>query len=274
MDISHFELLFKPQSPVPPAATVVQGYFLEITNLEDEEFHFAVNLIAPEPDPATPNAIFRSLAGNTVVFVDVPSADNSAGVLSGSNKVYFPSTGPIRIPPEATALVAVLPSVFPLPQLDPTPIEIPVFEARGFVRLRLPPIFVVSVSDSQILEIRYGPQSSTPVRVMVTAQNRTTYFDASGAITDQTQASVPICEGKACIEIEPEGLPTVGPIQGRTSQSRSLVEELILRDDMSQLAPELAQMIAALDPDTTDLKSFNVGLKKAKIPFALKRRKV
>lgn len=277
MDISHFELLFKPQSPADPigagpVATVVQGYFLEITNLEDEEFRFAVNLIAPEPDPAAPNAQFRSLAGNALVFVDVPSGDNTPGVLSGSNTVYFPSTGLVRIPPDATALVAVLPSVFPSP-LDPSPIATPVFEVRGYVRLRLPPVFGPPSPPFNFGFLQ--SQGNEPVKVMVTAQNRTTYFDAHGAITDQTQASVPICEGKACIEIEPEpafiGFPLTTT---RTSLGPSLVEEIITRGDLSQLAPEMAQMLAALDAESADLSSFNATLKQAKIPFALERRKV
>ena len=43
MEVSHFELISKPQSPSAPTGTlaverVIQGYFLEITNLEDVEY--------------------------------------------------------------------------------------------------------------------------------------------------------------------------------------------------------------------------------------------
>ena len=45
MNVSHFELIFKPQSPVPPADTVLQGYFLSISNLEDVELSFRLDFV-------------------------------------------------------------------------------------------------------------------------------------------------------------------------------------------------------------------------------------
>ncbi len=157
--------------------------------------------------------------------------------------------------------------------LDTTPVAMSKFEVRGFVRLRLPSVFSSPVPNKPIIS-SFGPQSDVPVKVMVTAQNRTTYFDASGAITDQTQASVPICDGKACIEIEREK-PFVFPTE-RLSEvvELSLAEELILPGNFDQLTASMGQMLAMIDPETADLSAFNADLKKAKVPFAIERRKV
>ena len=69
MEVSHFELIWKPQSPAAPAntpavANVIQGYFLEITNLESVPYSYRVEFVA---SPVTLPS--RSLAGNTVCFV-------------------------------------------------------------------------------------------------------------------------------------------------------------------------------------------------------------
>lgn len=51
MDVSHFELVYKPQSPAAPDGTaavdsLIQGYFLEITNLESVEYLYRVEKAA------------------------------------------------------------------------------------------------------------------------------------------------------------------------------------------------------------------------------------
>ena len=51
MDVSHFELVWKPQSPAAPTGVsgvdkVFQGYFLEITNLEPVAYSYAVEFVA------------------------------------------------------------------------------------------------------------------------------------------------------------------------------------------------------------------------------------
>jgi len=165
MDVSQFEIVFKPQSPVGAADTVLQGYFLEISNLEDREYLFQLEFVTSsisDPD--------RQLAGNTAVLVDRPGSNNSEGfALTGAPEAkscFLDNL--VSIPAHGTALVAVLPSdAFAVPAKQE-------FETRGYVRLTLPP------------------------------QNRAQYLAADGSgISDQTQASLPLATGQAVNEVEP-----------------------------------------------------------------------
>ena len=265
MEISHFELIWKPQSPAAPAntpavANVIQGYFLEITNLESVPYSYRVEFVA---SPVT--LPLRSLAGNTVCFVDTPGTNNQQGVLSGAitDTSFFPSTGLITIPPKGTALIAVLPSAFgPLPG-EPTPLTAPNFEVRGYVNITLPALFRRNGPF-----FSFGPQSTTPVRIMLTPQNRTTYFSASGAVTDQTQATLTLSTGTAINSLPPEpGFIFPRPFE-------LTVETL---DAMQRTAPPTAQMLAAMlamvDADGGDMSGFNDSLAKAGVGLVLERRK-
>lgn len=268
MIVSHFELIYKPQAPKAPEGTsavdrVIQGYFLEITNLEDKPIQFAVEFVAAAAtDP------LRSLAGNALVFVDTPDSNNVQGVLSGSQTgtVFRPSTGNIRIPAQGTALVAVLPSAFgPLPG-ESTPLTSPNFEVRGYVRLRVPAILSLGGSGG----IRFVKQSETPVKVLLTPQNRATYFKADGSISDQTQASLPLAQGSAAAEIIAEpGRLVAGPIK---------VDEILKRPDLpfdgADRAEMLAMLLASIDPETDDVAAFNKALSAAGIGMAIEMRKV
>lgn len=268
MVVSHFELIFKPQSPSAPTDTgpvdsVLQGYFLEITNLEDVELRYALDFVITQPtDPA------RDLAGNTVVFVDTPpGTDNEQGVLVDptNSEVFRPSTGLVRIPPNGTALVAVLPSVFgPVPG-DPTPITTPNFEVRGYVRIRLPALFI---ADDFAFPFFSTPQSDTPVRTLLTPQNRATYFTATGGITDQTQATLPLAKGQAeyCIEPE-EGGPLV-------FIPRPIDIEIIRQFQRTGIdeAAALMALMGRIDPEKTDLAAMNQHMKKVGIGLAIKKR--
>ncbi len=270
MDVSQFELIFKPQSPAAPTGTaavdrVLQGYFLEITNLEDQEYRFLVEFIAPPPQPGTPDAATRTLSGNTLVFVDVPSADNQQGVLTGppTATVFRPSTGLVRIPAQATALVAVLPSAFgPVPG-DPTPLTQPNFEVRGYVRLRLPPVF----DFGPPFTIKFKPQSSDPVRVMTTPQNRTTFFAADGTIEDQTQASLPLCSGDACGKVVPEFalFPLSPPFE--LASLDGPIAGLIEQGTPPNFGEALATLLAAIEASAADLDAFNMALSNSGIDF-------
>jgi hypothetical protein len=276
MEISQFELLFKPQAPAAPEGLaavdrVIQGYFLQITNLEDQEYEYALEFVAPPPAPAVANAQFRSLAGNALVFVDTPSSDNQQGVLTGTfaSSVFRPSTGRVIVPPEATALVAVLPSAFGCLPGESTPIQDPVFEARGFVRLTLPALR----TGPGFPGLQTEPQSEGPVRVMLTAQNRTTYLTSDGSISDQTQASLPLCSGAACNAIDPE--PGFNPgFQGPFDfLPLEPFMQMIEAGDLQNPAAFVAGILATLDTETADLTGFNKALKAAGIQLAIERRK-
>lgn len=266
MEVSHFELIWKPQSPAAPVGTtavanVIQGYFLKITNLEAVPYLYRVEFVAsPVTDP------LRSLAGNAICFVDTPGTNNQQGVLSGAitDTTFFPSTGLITIPANGTALIAVLPSAFgPLPG-EPTPLTAPNFEVRGYVKISLPATFRRTGPF-----FSYGPQSSTPVRVMLTPQNRTTYFSATGAVTDQTQASLPISTGNAINSLPPEP----GFIFPRPFEVAGNSFEVLER--MATPSPQmLAAMLAMVDVDGGDMAGFNESLAKAGVALALERRKM
>lgn len=190
MEISQFELIYKPQSPVGPADTVLQGYFLNITNLEDVPLSFRLDFVTSsvtDPD--------RSLAANTVAIVDTPNSNNlPASLLGALADASFRLTPLVAIPPRGTAKVVVLPSdPFPVPMAPAN------FEARGFVTLRLPPL--ISMGQGSVT---FTTQLDRPARVLLTPQNRAVYLDAAGAISDQTQASVPTGTGAALAEVEAE----------------------------------------------------------------------
>lgn len=277
MEVSSFELIFKPQAPSAPTGTaavdrVIQGYFLSITNLEPVAYSYAVSFVAVPPPAGTPNGVFRSLAGNTLVFVDVPGADNQQGILTGTpgGSTFRPSTGLIRVPAKATALVAVLPSAFgPVPG-DPTPLTMPVFEVRGYVEITLPalsrrvpplpiPFFTVA-------------QSERPVRVLLTPQNRATFLTATGAISDQTQASLPLATGRAVNAIAPEpGGPLVLSPFNLERELPPITNLLEAMPEVSRAAM-LAALIGQIDPATADLGSFNKALAEASVPLAIERR--
>ena len=273
MEVSNFELLFKPQSPAAPDGVaavdrVIQGYFLSITNLEEKDFVFSLEFIAP-PVPGQP---LRSLTGNALVIVDTPGTNNEFGVLNGpfGGKRYLPSTGNITIPSCATALVALLPSTFGS-AVDPTPIASPDFEVRGFVRLRLPALR--RPGPFGLSSLFFRPQSDTPVKVLLTPQNRTTYLTADGAISDQTQASLPTASGAALAEVAPEpGGPLVVVDDFTTVRPESLerVDGLSL-EERSALLPAL---MAGVDAETADLDGFNESLRSAGIGLAVERRRV
>ena len=268
MEVSHFELIYKPQAPVGPGGTgaidtVLQGYFLEITNLEPVEYLYRLEFVAaPVGQPE------RSVSGNTLVFIDTPGVDNAPGYLSGGlgSKSFFPSQGYVRVPPHATALVAVLPSVFGS-ALDATPITAETFEVRGFVRITLPalrrpggPFF------------RLFPQASAPVRVLLTPQSRTSYYRRIGTVTDlgtlsdQTQATLTTASGA--------GLNLLAPEPGGFSLPDVFAPVEIPEIDLIpvELRPAvLAALLAQVD-EASDLDAFNRALAESEVPISLGRQ--
>lgn len=261
MNVSHFELIFKPQSPVPPADTVLQGYFLTISNLEDVELSFRLDFVtSPVSDPT------RTLAGNTVVIVDIAGGNNdfSYSLAGGPAAKSFRLNRLIRIPAHATAKIAVLPAdPFPTPIGDGTadPAD---YEARGYVRLRLPALIQF---DGGLL--RFRRQLDRPANVLLTPQNRATYF-RSGAIESQTQAGLPLASGSALNEIPAEGFAFPVFTDFRVLPVEGLVEEM----DLEEMPERLAEMMAVAAASELDLKAFNAALKEAGIGMALERRQV
>lgn len=267
--VSSFELIFKPQSPADPddggpVATVIQGYFLSISNLEDEDYTYSLRFIAVDPgDPS------RSLENNTVVIIDLPTDDNDFSRLrSVDGKRYFIDSGSITVPAHGTALVAVLPQVFgPVPG-DDTPIAAPTFEVRGYVEISLPALFRRLEGDGPFGSL-FLPQAQSdgPVQVVLTPQYRASYLDADGAITDQTQSTVPVGSGAGVTSIEPDPpffrIPT-------TDFLPDFGLDLIERLDDREKASLLGGLLAGVDPDA-GVKGLNKMLKAMGAPVSLKK---
>lgn len=255
MIVSHFELVYKPQSPAGPADTVLQGYFLEITNLEAVTLEFALTFNTS----AISNAD-RSLFGNAAVFVDTPGIDNNIGVFSitgGATAKSFGLNRRIVVPAHGTALLALLPSdPFPPALVPPAMAN---FECRGYVTLTLPPFI-------------FRPQASAPVKVLLTAQNRTQYSDpATGVPKGQSQSSLPIATGKAENLITP-GQPRFE--RGDFVLDRDLVTRLPFMGENLNPVDLMAALMADAQEAGLNLKDFNAALKSAGIGLAVETRKL
>jgi hypothetical protein len=256
MEVSSFELIYKPQSPVGAADRVIQGYFLNITNLENVDLRFSLSFVTSsvsDPD--------RSLFNNTVAFVDTANSNNSSASLSGGlTSSVFTLNPTITIRPNETAKVALLPS-------DPFPVAgTPAnFEARGYVRLRLPANIRFTFPGG----LTFQPQLDRPARVLLTPQNRATYLSASGVINDQTQSSLPTASGGALAEVQPETGFILNPAVIATR-----MQEFGEIDRLDFDERDLAMMLAALPASGVDFKEVNAVLKEAGIGMALENRKV
>lgn len=272
MQVSTFELIFKPQSPATPAGVaavdrVIQGYFLAITNLENTEYQYRVEFIVP---PTAAGAL-RSPAGNTLVFIDSGAGDNQPGVLSGgvNQKRFVPSQGFVRVPAHATALVAVLPSAFGPSPLDPTPLATPTFETRGYVNITLP---AIRNGGGGFAGLFTRAQSNAPVKVLLTPQHRATFFKADNSISDQIQATLPLAGGQAVQSLPPE---PGGFLFGLADLALARPE---LGSLLDSIAPEdrgvaLAALLGDLNAGAADLTLLNKALADADVPLAVERRK-
>lgn len=264
-NVSHFELLFKAQAPVPPQGTaavdrVIQGYFLELTNLEANDYLFTIEFVVTPPPAGTPD---RGLANNTLVFVDSPgnaaTPDDAGGVLVdvGAGKVFASNKGAIPVPAGATALIAVLPAAFMTP-LDPTPLTSPDFEVRGYVRIRLPALLPKRIALFTV------PQSTKSVNVLLTPQHRATFLNAAGAITGQVQASLPLAGGSAAVSVDPDPGRVIvfAPFES--------VQKGVGRN-LSR-AEALASALAGLEADSAELTEFNRQLAAEGVKFSVEPR--
>lgn len=288
MEISNFELILKPQSPASPGGTmavdrVLQGYFLELTNLEAVPLRFLLEFVIFPPPLGTPNREFRSLAGNTLCILDTGGTDNRFGILDGTltSSVFtprFPGPGPqpfpagstrlITVPPGGTALVAVLPSAFGvIDPIEPTPLSVPNFEVRGFVRIRLPAIFRPPFPFLH-------PQLDRPARVLLTPQNRATFLTATGAISDQTQTGLPLATGQALNEIPPEFGLLPFPVAALAEEERFQLAGSLLQEVPQEVQADLLALLMAQMDEKADLARYNRALSARGIPMAVERRKV
>jgi len=200
--LSHFELLFKDQAPVIgiEVETVLQGYFLEITNLEELSLRYNVEFVALASNDGSAN---RQIEANTIAILDNPGApanDNVFGQLelvssNGPLNTYGTGDLSLNIAAGATALLVVIPQVVPI-MGDAMAINRD-FEVRGYVQISLP-------------QVGGSAQSNRAVNVMVTPQNRAAYYAfpnagnfAGGVLRNQTQTSLLTGTGGGIQSIEP-----------------------------------------------------------------------
>jgi hypothetical protein len=156
----------------------------------------------------------------------------------------------------------VLPSAFGPSPLDPSPLTSPDFEVRGFVRITLPPI-------------KTGPgffqqkaQANRPVKVLLTPQNRATYYGENGVISDQTQATLPTATGQAAYAIPPQ-LPFF-PLDDFAPLEIDFDRFGVIPEDLR--APLLAQLLAEIDAERSDIAGFNAALAQLDVPFTVEKR--
>lgn len=178
--ISNFELLFKPIAPVAGPASeigrlVAQGYFLEISNLENRDITLILRTRTPVRDAAdSPNTEFTST--NNVVVYDI-TADNvfETTMTSAGEQIAGKQLGHsvvcMVLPAGQTASVAILPDASNLLSASIDDLAI-----RGYVELILS-----SNIDSFIPLVFSDPQSA---RVLVSAEHRGTFIDQDFDPTD------------------------------------------------------------------------------------------
>lgn len=265
MDISQFELVFKPQAPAGPADIVLQGYFLEISNLEARDLEFALKLTTSSINDPT-----RSLFANAAVFVDTPSVNNNIGVFNFTGALAdesFQLDRNIFVPAGGTALVAVLPSAPFAGGMGPAPD--PNFECRGLVTLSLPIVTRRFDLGGGIEGILIAPQGNTPQKVMLTAQNRAVFTDPdTGTAKGQTQAGLPLATGQALNEIDPDPLFALPTLPFDLTATERMIQSGI------SLEEGLASMLATAQHSKLDLKKFNAALKKSGVGMAIETRKL
>ena len=275
MEVSTFELLVKRIAPPPTSPTVarrvVQGYFLNISNLEDKEFLYTLEFHISLPNPPDPD---RTLAGNAVVILDIAGANQSLTLSPTSATVSTTrfSTS-FRLGAKQTASLQLLPNLTPALLADPNPD----LEVRGFVRLRLPAIFGRNGSPFPVFQ--RVPQSDSPVKVLLNPEIRGTFlpnnFPSGGGDFDQINYPLALASGKGLNEIEPE---PGGPIFIPNERIPGLVEELPLRDlpaiDFAALGEEdraaaLVEVISQIEPSEANLQNVSNLLSKLNIPIAM-----
>lgn len=194
MLVSTFELLVKsqlpgpnqvnpPLNPPPPdvldklkklGRTVIQGYFLTISNLNS--FEVTVSLVFTA---LTPLISIRE----TITLLDV-TGENLQGDLSNPNLLDGKARYTLTVQPNDTGLFILQPDFFANPQL----IDRPTFEVRGYVE-----IFMSSLSK--------GEQSA---KLLLTPEHRGTFYknlDKEDPQLDQIVYPLPTAKGGSLFEL-------------------------------------------------------------------------
>jgi len=207
--ISNFEILFTPQLPpvgFPPPVeniveTVVKGYFLTITNQNAAAYTFTVGFHC-NTNPSSPPSV-RTLA-SAVAFIDDAQAGVVELVSEGADATDYYAN--VTIKPNGTVLLGVLPAFFNPGTGTFVTANI---EIRGWVDIMLPALRKgISIFSG------FSAQSSVPVSVIVTPEQRLTFLPASGEASSVVEAqsafALPLATGSAQFLVPPQ--PSTGPI--------------------------------------------------------------
>lgn len=187
MEVSTFEILLKPLAPGPnpPARTVIQAYFLTITNLGEDAVDLDVNFTSTTPG-INPND------NNVITFFDITGTNN---VSSLSNVPGHDSRTrrTVNIPSKDTGLFLLQPNVF-----DPAVLASASLEFRGYVE--------IFVND-------FSPLND-PQTLIVTPEHRGTFLPANlddptppppeDLDFDQLAYSLPVVGGDPRIQVMKE----------------------------------------------------------------------
>jgi hypothetical protein len=231
---------------------VLQAYFLNITNLSNSEESFRVRLVQAEPNTLTSN---RSLRNNNFTLLDTSGLNNAQGVFVIDNNpakpdIYRLRNNPIdgepigndiKIPSRGTAKLAVFPEI---PSDDDGNIDFDAanYEIRGHVEIE-------AIGG-------FSPFFNPPVDVLLTPQNRATFFNAGGNITNQLQSSLPTGDGGAFQQIPKSG-PFLDievldlPVFSQSRDIKSIIDALpkMPEEDRTKL---LTSLLEAIDKNTGD----------------------
>ena len=274
MEVSTFELLVKriapPPAPNSVARRVVQGYFLTISNLEDEGFRYTLDFHISLPSP--PDAD-RTLAGNAVVLLDVAGANQPLTLTPTSADVTTTrfSTS-FFLGAKQTASLQLLPNIN-----DPGLLSAPNpdLEVRGFVQLRLPAIFQFFPRLQRVA------QSDRPVKVLLNPEIRGTFlpnnFPSGGGDFDQINYPLELASGRGLNEVEPE--PGGPIIVFPDADILDPIDQLPLADlpmidlramDETERVSALIEVMGQIEPTKKNMQNINNILSKLEIPVGMK----
>lgn len=256
--ISNFELLYKPIAPVVgPAAEIgrvaVQGYFLEISNLENRDITliFRTRTSVRENPPNIINTEFTST--NNIVVYDITEDNNiettmtSAGEqIAGKQLGHFVNCLPL--PAGQTASLAILPDVrnlFANPTAD--------LAIRGYTELLL------SSNIASINPLTFSDPLSA--KVLVSAEHRGTFIDPAfdpsdfsiqtGLDFDQLAYSLLTANGKA-LQLINTHAPSTSPFQNLLT-SDALSGILVAGVTDLALDPNIDSIPTSVSSNTTEL---------------------
>lgn len=211
--VSTFEILFTPQLPpgLGPAPVqqdvenVVKGFFLTLTNPNPAPYVFGLGFHC-NPTPGSPSQ--RTLA-SAVGFIDDGSTGAALPLAPGATAQNYYASVPV--PAAGTVLVGILPAFF-----TGTGLATPNIEVRGWVEITLPALFGNKTGSRFVSE----PQSSSPVNVLLTPEQRLTFLPQTGegpaVVEAQSAFALPLASGAALLQVPPQpgGFIVVGPLLG------------------------------------------------------------